>query len=63
MQAHCDATDSSLLLEQRQRRSGVVSTKEKVQSWLERENPVQQVVDSDGESHFPDMDGASSVSL
>ena len=34
-----------------------VSTKEKVQSWLERENPIQQVIDnSDAESHFPDDD-------
>ena len=31
-----------------------VSTKEKVQSWLERENPVCEQIDSDNESHFPD---------
>lgn len=39
---------------ERQRRSGVVSTKEKVRSWLERENPTRETVDSDNESQFPD---------
>lgn len=38
----------------RRRRSGVVNTKDKVRSWLERENPTHETVDSDNESHFPD---------
>ena len=44
---------------ERQRRSGVVSTKEKVRSWLERENPTQEVVDSDNESQFPEEEQTS----
>ena len=39
---------------ERRRRSGAVSTKEKVRSWLERENPTHQNIDSDNESHFPE---------
>lgn len=38
----------------RKRRSGVVNTKDKVQSWLERENPTTEKIDSDNDSHFPD---------
>lgn len=38
----------------RRRRSGVVNTKDKVRSWLERENPTRENVDSDNESHFPE---------
>ena len=45
--------------DQRQRRSGVVSTTQKVQSWLERENPVQEAVDSDNESRFPEDNGSA----
>lgn len=39
---------------ERRRRSGVVNTKDKVRSWLERENPTRETVDSDNESHFPE---------
>lgn len=40
--------------ERRQRRSGIVNTKDKVRSWLERENPTRETIDSDNESHFPE---------
>jgi len=33
---------------------GASNTKEKVRSWLERENPTHTKFDSDQESHFPD---------
>jgi len=38
----------------RRTRSGVPSTKEKVRSWLERENPSHKKIDSDDESRFPE---------
>lgn len=39
---------------ERRRRPGAVNTKDKVRSWLERENPTHEAVDSDNESRFPD---------
>lgn len=46
----------------RARRSGVVNTKDKVRSWLERENPTRETIDSDNESHFPEEEINSAVS-
>jgi hypothetical protein len=40
--------------DRRPRRSGVVNTKDKVRSWLERENPTRETIDSDNESRFPE---------
>ena len=48
---------------ERRRRSGVVSTKEKVRSWLERENPTHENIDSDNESHFPEEENAAPVAV
>jgi hypothetical protein len=45
----------------RARRSGVVNTKDKVRSWLERENPTRETIDSDNESHFPEEEINSAV--
>ena len=45
----------------RTRRSGVVNTKDKVRSWLERENPTRETIDSDNESNFPEEEINSAV--
>jgi len=51
---HVSRTTDSSADRSRRTRMGVPSTKEKVRSWLERENPTHTKFDSDEESHFPD---------
>ena len=58
---HASRTTDSSADRSRRTRMGVPSTKEKVRSWLERENPTHTKFDSDEESHFPDEQDEESI--